>query len=84
MIQNPIKALREIREWTQQETANRVGVTWQTIWNLEKGRVRTMKPKTIQGLGRVFETDPGMLEISFLYWRLACEQTAKKTGERSL
>ncbi len=37
-MKNRIEAFRRARSWTQEELANRVGVTRQTVISLESGR----------------------------------------------
>ena len=53
-----VKKLRVSKGWTQQELADRVGVSRITIINIENHMYSTVKSKVIDKLCEVFETTP--------------------------
>lgn len=63
-MKNRLRVLRAEREWTQQDLAERVGVSRQTIHSIESGRYDPSLPLAF-GLARVFDLaieeifDPG-------------------------
>lgn len=63
-MKNRLRVLRAEREWTQQDLADRVGVSRQTIHSIESGRYDPSLPLAF-GLARVFDLtiegifDPG-------------------------
>jgi len=63
-VKNRLRVLRAEREWTQQDLAERVGVSRQTIHSIESGRYDPSLPLAF-GLARVFDLaieeifDPG-------------------------
>ena len=63
-MKNRLRVLRAEREWTQQDLAERVGVSRQTIHSIESGRYDPSLPLAF-GLARVFHLaieeifDPG-------------------------
>ena len=53
-MKNRLRVLRAEREWTQQDLADRVGVSRQTIHSIESGRYDPSLPLAF-GLARVFD-----------------------------
>jgi putative transcriptional regulator len=53
-VKNRLRVLRAEREWTQQDLADRVGVSRQTIHSIESGRYDPSLPLAF-GLARVFD-----------------------------
>lgn len=60
-----LKELRELNGLTQEELARRVGISRQSITNLEKqgskGELTSIRFSTIEGLCRELRVTPGML-----------------------
>ena len=59
-MSNRVKELREDRNWTQGDLADRIGVTWQTISRIENAHTRIM-PKHEKTLAKAFGIDPSSL-----------------------
>lgn len=51
-----IKRLRNKNEWTQEELAEKSGVTYTTIIKIEQGVVDNPTLKTLEKLAKVFDT----------------------------
>lgn len=52
-----IKSLRTEKGWTQEELAEKSGVTYTTIIKLEQGVVDNPTLKTLESLAKVFQID---------------------------
>ena len=56
MFGQRVKKLRDERGWTQQELADRAGLTNDTISNYERGKRGALPPlRTVQAIARAFE-----------------------------
>jgi len=53
-MKNQLKALRASRQWTQEDLANRLGVSRQTIIAIEKGKFDPSLPLAFRA-ARLFE-----------------------------
>ena len=62
MLENRIRSLREAYQWTQEQLANRVGVTRQTILFIEKGKYVPSLPLALK-LSKVFQQS-----VNELFW----------------
>jgi transcriptional regulator with XRE-family HTH domain len=56
-----VRGLRRGLGLTQEQLGERAGVTGQTVWLLEKGRLKDLKLSTLEGLARALGVSPADL-----------------------
>jgi len=61
-IASVVRTLRLERGWTQQELAERAGLTAQTISNIERGRSERIYDGTVESLASAFGVTPSTLD----------------------
>jgi DNA-binding XRE family transcriptional regulator len=61
MIRLRVRELRELRGWTQQELASRVGVRRQTIIAIEQGGTTRVTLEVLERLGQALGVDSALL-----------------------